>query len=294
MQHADRGPPAQGDAAPQERAGDLLAARQARRLPQRRRRAQRAVHRRGRLARSAPPSWPAARSSRRCCRSAARSSTSRRRRSRDMLKNAECAAIIQVIGAGSGRTFDLDAGALRQDRPDDRRRRRRRPHPHPAAHAVLPLHAADGRGGPGLRRRAAAAPGRGRQPGEGKKNEYVYTYSDAELRAAAGRSWTRRASATRSRIQRYKGLGEMDADQLAETTMDPRHRTLRRVTHRRRRAAEQVFDLLMGNDVAPRKDFIVAGADGLDRDASTPRARAASGVPRPSCRHCGRAAPATC
>ena len=58
----------------------------------------------------------------------------------------------------------------------------------------------------------------------------------------------------------------MDADQLAETTMDPRHRTLRRVTLRDAEAAERVFDLLMGNDVAPRKDFIVDGAARLDRE----------------------------
>jgi DNA gyrase subunit B len=57
----------------------------------------------------------------------------------------------------------------------------------------------------------------------------------------------------------------MDADQLAETTMDPAHRTLRRVTAEHAEAAERVFDLLMGSDVAPRKDFIVAGAGALDR-----------------------------
>ena len=79
----------------------------------------------------------------------------------DMLGNAECASIIQVIGAGSGRSFDLSAGALRQGHHHERRRRRRRAHPHPAAHAVLPLHAADDRGGPRVRGRAAAAP-RGR------------------------------------------------------------------------------------------------------------------------------------
>jgi DNA gyrase subunit B len=67
-------------------------------------------------------------------------------------------------------------------------------------------------------------------------------------------------------LQRYKGLGEMDADQLAETTMDPRHRTLRRVTLRDAEVAERVFELLMGNDVAPRKDFIVESADKLDRE----------------------------
>jgi DNA gyrase subunit B len=66
-------------------------------------------------------------------------------------------------------------------------------------------------------------------------------------------------------LQRYKGLGEMDADQLAETTMDPRHRTLRRVTLKDAEVAEGVFDLLMGNDVAPRKDFIIDSAAELDR-----------------------------
>jgi DNA gyrase subunit B len=68
-------------------------------------------------------------------------------------------------------------------------------------------------------------------------------------------------------IQRYKGLGEMDANQLAETTMDPRHRMLRRVTLDDIEGAEQSFELLMGNDVSPRRDFIVAGASRVDRDA---------------------------
>jgi DNA gyrase subunit B len=68
-------------------------------------------------------------------------------------------------------------------------------------------------------------------------------------------------------IQRYKGLGEMDADQLAETTMDPRHRMLRKVTLGDVDAAEKAFELLMGNDVAPRREFIVAGASMVDRDS---------------------------
>ena len=70
-------------------------------------------------------------------------------------------------------------------------------------------------------------------------------------------------------IQRYKGLGEMDASQLADTTMDPRSRKLRRVTladESALREAEEVFELLMGSLVAPRKEFIVAGAQHIDRD----------------------------
>jgi DNA gyrase subunit B len=58
----------------------------------------------------------------------------------------------------------------------------------------------------------------------------------------------------------------MDSGQLRETTMDPAHRSLRRVTVTDATAAEEVFDLLMGNDVAPRKEFIVDGASLLDRD----------------------------
>ena len=57
----------------------------------------------------------------------------------------------------------------------------------------------------------------------------------------------------------------MDADQLAETTMDPRFRTLRRVTAEHAEAAERAFELLMGTDVAPRKEFLIAGAAELDR-----------------------------
>ena len=62
------------------------------------------------------------------------------------------------------------------------------------------------------------------------------------------------------------GLGEMDADQLATTTMDRSHRTLRRVQITDAERSEKVFELLTGNDVAPRKEFIVAGSDDLSRE----------------------------
>ena len=58
----------------------------------------------------------------------------------------------------------------------------------------------------------------------------------------------------------------MDARQLADTTMDPRKRTLRRVTLADAEAAERVFELLMGTDVSPRRDFIVDSAHALDAD----------------------------
>jgi DNA gyrase subunit B len=58
----------------------------------------------------------------------------------------------------------------------------------------------------------------------------------------------------------------MDADQLAITTMDKRHRMLRRVRVSDAAAAEAVFELLMGNDVAPRKEFIIDGSSRLDKE----------------------------
>ena len=116
------------------------------------------------------------------------------------------------------------------------------------------------------------------QPKKGQ-DKYVYTYSDGELRETLLELTSARACATRTPIQRYKGLGEMDADQLAETTMDPRHRTLRRINIGDLEAAEQVFDLLMGNEVAPRKEFISSSAATLDR---VPHRRLATGARRPA------------
>ena len=173
-----------------------------------------------------------------------------------MLENAECASIIQVIGAGSGKSFqledarygriilmsdaDVDGAHIRcllltllyrymKPLIDDGR----------VFAAIPPLHRIDVIGG--------------------KKGEVHYTYSDDEMKKVLadlkknGKRW-------KEPVQRYKGLGEMDADQLRETTMDPDHRTLRRVTISDAAKAEKIFELLMGNEVAPRKDFI-ASAD---------------------------------
>ena len=95
------------------------------------------------------------------------------------------------------------------------------------------------------------------------QQKYRYTYSDGELRRTL-LELERRGQRWKEPLQRYKGLGEMDASQLAETTMDPRHRTLRRIRIEDAAPAAAMFELLMGSEVAPRRDFIIGGAAELD------------------------------
>ncbi|MGY3261167.1 DNA gyrase/topoisomerase IV subunit B [Frigoribacterium sp. 2355] len=181
----------------------------------------------------------------------------------DMLSNLECASIIQVLGAGSGRSFDLEAARygkviIMSDADVD------------GAHIrtlLLTLFFRYMRPMIEAGRVFAAVPPLHRvvvmHPGS-KPNETIYTYSEKELHGVlAGLKRTNKKF--QDPIQRYKGLGEMDAEQLRTTTMERQNRMLRRVKVDDAENAARVFELLMGNDVAPRKEFIIDGA-GLSRD----------------------------
>jgi DNA gyrase subunit B len=87
---------------------------------------------------------------------------------------------------------------------------------------------------------------------KGKNQEYAWT--EAERKALSEKLGG--GSETGVNVQRYKGLGEMNAEQLWETTMNPQHRTLKQVTIESAAEADRVFSMLMGDEVAPRREFI--------------------------------------
>ena len=95
------------------------------------------------------------------------------------------------------------------------------------------------------------------QPAKGKEE---YLYDDRALEKY------RKTHSGKFTLQRYKGLGEMSADQLWETTLDPERRKLKKIEIEDARMASDVTSLLMGNDVPPRKEFIYKHANDAELD----------------------------
>ncbi|WP_434743489.1 DNA gyrase/topoisomerase IV subunit B [Micromonospora sp. SH-82] len=179
-----------------------------------------------------------------------------------VLDNAECAAIVQVLGAGSGRTFDLTTMRygrvlIMADADVD------------GAHIrtlLITLFARYMRPLIEAGRLYAAMPPLHKITTKGRNPQTIYTYTQAEMETTI-RRLEKAGKQIVTPVPRFKGLGEMNADELWETTMNPATRAVRRITLDDAEAAEQILELLMGEKVEPRRNWLINSADRVDREA---------------------------
>jgi DNA gyrase subunit B len=180
----------------------------------------------------------------------------------DTLKNAEVASIVQVLGSGTGRTFDIELMRygrviLMADADVDGSHIRT---------LLITLFAKYMRPVIEAGRLYAAMPPLHKITTKGRKPETVFTFSQAEMEQTV-RRLEKAGKQVVSPVPRFKGLGEMDADELWETTMNPATRSVRRITLDDVEAAEKALDLLMGERVEPRRAWLVESAQRVDREA---------------------------
>jgi DNA gyrase subunit B len=180
----------------------------------------------------------------------------------DALKNAEVAAIVQVLGAGTGRTFDLSTMRygrviLMADADVD------------GAHIrtlLITLFARYMRPVIESGRLYAAMPPLHKITTKGRNAETIFTFSQAQMEQTVARL-EKAGRQIVTPVPRFKGLGEMDAEELWSTTMNPATRSVRRITLNDVEQAEQALDLLMGEKVEPRRLWLVESAQRVDRES---------------------------
>jgi DNA gyrase subunit B len=180
----------------------------------------------------------------------------------DTLRNAEIASIVQVLGAGTGRTFEL--GQMRYGR-------------------VILMADADVDGShirtllitlfakymrPVIEdgRLYAAMPPLHKVVTKGRNAETRFTFTQREMEATVA-EFEKAGKQVVTPVPRFKGLGEMDADELWETTMNPASRSVRRITMDDVDAAEEALELLMGEKVEPRRNWLVESSGRVDAEA---------------------------
>ncbi|MGH3492352.1 MAG: toprim domain-containing protein, partial [Sciscionella sp.] len=180
----------------------------------------------------------------------------------DTLRNAEIASIVQVLGAGTGRTFELSTMRygrviLMADADVDGSHIRT---------LLITLFAKYMRPVITDGRLYAAMPPLHKVVTKGRNPETRFTFTQREMDTTFA-AWQKAGKQVATPVQRFKGLGEMDADELWETTMNPATRSVRRITLDDVDAAENALELLMGEKVEPRRVWLVESAARVDRAA---------------------------
>jgi DNA gyrase subunit B len=178
-----------------------------------------------------------------------------------VLDNVECSAIVQVLGAGSGRTFDLSAMRygrvmIMADADVDGSHIRT---------LLITLFAKYMRPVIEDGRLYAAMPPLHKIVTKGRTPETIYTYTQQEMSSTVARLEKSGKQVVKP-IPRFKGLGEMDADELWDTTMNPATRAVRRITLTDVEHAETTLELLMGERVEPRKNWLIDSAGRIDQE----------------------------
>ncbi|WP_256564784.1 ATP-binding protein [Allokutzneria sp. A3M-2-11 16] len=180
----------------------------------------------------------------------------------DTLRNAEISSIVQVLGAGSGRTFDLTQMRygrviLMADADVDGSHIRT---------LLITLFAKYMRPVISDGRLFAAMPPLHKITTRGRNPQTIFTFTQREMETTLAKL-EKSGKQVVTPVPRFKGLGEMDADELWETTMNPATRSVRRITLDDVEAAEQALELLMGEKVEPRRAWLVESAARVDRAA---------------------------
>jgi DNA gyrase subunit B len=178
----------------------------------------------------------------------------------DTLRNAEIASIVQVLGAGTGRTFDLAAMRygrviLMADADVDGSHIRT---------LLITLFAKYMRPVIEDGRLYAAMPPLHKITTKGRNPETRFTFTQREMETTVARL-EKAGKQIVTPVPRFKGLGEMDADELWDTTMNPASRSVRRITLDDAEAAEEALELLMGEKVEPRRVWLVESAARVDQ-----------------------------
>jgi DNA gyrase subunit B len=180
----------------------------------------------------------------------------------DALRNAEIESIVQVLGAGTGRTFDVSTMRygrviLMADADVDGSHIRT---------LLITLFAKYMRPVIEDGRLYAAMPPLHKVVTKGRNAETRFTFTQREMEQTVARLEKAGRQIVKP-VPRFKGLGEMDADELWETTMNPATRSVRRITMDDAEAADEALELLMGEKVEPRRAWLIESAARVDQEA---------------------------